>query len=428
VLEPIRETREILSRTHEVLPYLQSNDKFHTLPSFRQQTLLEIFGSIRQEKGQRQAAAWLESALNPASRRGLPSPIWGQKPPSQPNNAPDKEPKDPYQDATRSQNSRQVAKTGARTHHKGILSLSERESVFEEAALLKAQLSPTGVAIHRLLLEAAFKVAEARGYAPGTSLVTFFCPLEVVAGAVGCHRTTLWRVLPKLKALKLLDASEWKTDLRGTTKNGGYLWQVKLDPTARFEPKLKHEEFKHHWRDLNADVSQGRTAHQQLQQSSLQESNDKGVNQLLDWALPPEAKQNSPLLLGSLTVADEKPSRVFALETILDLAGVSKKQRNEMVNLTANAICSSLGDLSPISKNFYRRVLWNLLRQFDQGNDWFKDFYDLASRTRTDYQERYAKKAGALFISRLKNWHLWQQLDFTPPHRVATGPLQTFVA
>lgn len=273
------------------------------------------------------------------------------------------------------------------------------------------------------MLETAFNVAKARGYAPATSLVTFFCPLEVVADALGCHRTTLWRSLPKLKALNLLDAREWKTDLRGETKNGGYLWQLKLDFRAPFQPKLKHEEFKHPWRDLNADVAQGRTAHQQLQQSSPQESYKKGVNQLLAWALPPEAKQPPPLPVG-LTVAGEKPTRVFALETLLDLPGVSKKQRNEMVNLTAQAIASSLGDLSPISKNFYRRVLWNLLRQFDQGNDWFQDFYDVVSRVRTDYQERYAKKPGALLISRLRKWHNWQELEATPPYSVATGPLQ----
>jgi hypothetical protein len=423
VLEPIRETGEIPSRTREVLPYLQANDKFHTLPTFRQETLAELFAAIKEQHGERKATLWLEATLKGEQAKRLPSPIWGN-PRQEHLEMVSETPDERLEQPLRSRISPLQPKTATPTPPKAVKAISAHESRLEQVKELKTQLSPSTLATYRVLLEGAFKVALARGYSPKTSLVTFFCPLEVVAAAAGIHRTTLWRSLPKLKALNLIDAREWKTNLRGKTKNGGYLWQVKLDPSEHHQPKLKHDEFKHQWRDLTLDAAEGRTAHQQLQQSVLLAEDTKGINLVLAWALPPSQKQKPSLPSKHLTVAGSPTPRYFALESILDLPGVTKSERNELVDLCSKAIASSLADTGIISRMFYRRVLWNLLRQYDQGNDWFRDFFDFVTRVRTDYQERYAKKAGALLISRLRQWHLWQELEDTPPYRVSRGPLQ----
>jgi hypothetical protein len=86
--------------------------------------------------------------------------------------------------------------------------------------------------------------------------------------ALGVVRGTLRRAIQTLKSLGLLDANEWKTDPKGNTRNGGYLWKVKPVPLSPTTPRLKLDEFKHRWRDLNADVEGGRTAYNELRRSS----------------------------------------------------------------------------------------------------------------------------------------------------------------
>ncbi|MGL4608475.1 MAG: hypothetical protein ACRCYY_02150, partial [Trueperaceae bacterium] len=109
---------------------------------------------------------------------------------------------------------------------------------------------------------------------------------------------------------------------------------------------------------------------------------------------------------------------------ILDLSSVENIGRNEMVDLTAHAIGNCLNDTGTTSLMFYRKLLWNLLRQYDQGNDWFFELYTLASRAWVDAQERFARNAGALLVSRLKHWHRWNEIEATPPSSVAKGGLR----
>ena len=155
-------------------------------------------------------------------------------------------------------------------------------------------------------------------------------------------------------------------------------------------------DYKAQWRDLERDIEQGRTAHnfileaeskETMQQSYTEEHIKRVIKLVIDWALPPSLPE-TPLCM---TVA-------WNLEAILDLSSTPKSDRNQMVDLAATTICKTLGDRH--SLNFYRRTLWNLLRHFDQGKDWFMPFYEMILRARTDYQEGFARNAGALLHSR----------------------------
>jgi hypothetical protein len=417
VLEPIRERTKIPSRTAKVQSPLPKHDQLHI-----SETHELIYQALVEKHGQAHADAWLEHEQT-KQRGNLPLVVKAStllKPRKQHHEPPE--------------DSNQLALTGLLARFEPeppTVTPPEavkdpptlQEQVFEQTRDLEPLLKPTGWRLIRVMLETAHQVAKARGYAPQTTYVTFFCPQEIVVKALGVNRSTVWRNLHDLKDLGLLDAREWKTDLRGNTCNGGYLWKVKLDPHSPHKPKLTIEEFKHPWRDLAADIATGRTSFNEMHQSFSSNTDKVGSERILEWALPLAANRKDSLPDSSLTDA-----RTYSLESILDLPGAARDERNEMVKLTARAIGYCLGDTSIVSRHFYHRVLWNLLRQYDQGNDWFGDVYDLASRVRTDFNERYARRAGALFISRLKKWHLWQQLDFTPPYRVATGPLQTFMA
>jgi hypothetical protein len=92
-----------------------------------------------------------------------------------------------------------------------------------------------------------------------------------------------------------------------------------------------------------------------------------------------------------------------------------------MVDTAARAICTALSDQS---LDFYRLLLWNLLRHHDQGRDHFERVYNMLKRVQIDKKEGFARRAGALFIARLKQSDLWEALAATPPLRVGTAPIK----
>jgi hypothetical protein len=285
-------------------------------------------------------------------------------------------------------------------------------------ATVQNDLPPTAYRIYSALHQVALAVARARGYHPSVSRVTFHCPEEILAAALGINRTTIWRNLPALLERGLVAARAHKGTLRGETKATGKLWQVKLHPSRGKSARLSHEEFKHPWRDLDADVKHGRTAFKTLQERTQQSKelrkNSVDIELLLDWALPPASNSHSLIL----TVA---PGQRTDLETILDVPHAERTARNEMVDTAARAINHALHD---DSVDFYRKLIWNLLRRKDQGQDDFYTVYTMIRRARSDYQEGFARSAGALLVSRLKKWAVWDELERTPPVRVGTPPKQ----
>ncbi|MCA9329489.1 hypothetical protein KDA11_02500, partial [Candidatus Saccharibacteria bacterium] len=60
-------------------------------------------------------------------------------------------------------------------------------------------LSEQNIDIYQNLLEVAYHVGDRRGYKAIPNQVTFFCPTEIVASALGMHRSTLYRKLPELR-------------------------------------------------------------------------------------------------------------------------------------------------------------------------------------------------------------------------------------
>ena len=259
----------------------------------------------------------------------------------------------------------------------------------------------------------ALHVAQRRGYAPAVSRVTFFCPLEVVAVALGVNRTTVWRHLHILRELGLVDARAHKTTFRGETVNDGYLWCVRLNPQQGKSPRLTYDELRARYRNLSADVEAGRTAHaltqkareEKMQQSYSVEKGTVNLELLLSWTLPLE-NPFSPVNTDCCKAE---------IMSILDVRHAEKSERNLAVDQAASAICYALAD--PGSHGWYCKLLWTLLRRRDQGQDYFHQFYDMVLRTRADRTEGFARNAGKLLISRLKKWEVWDWLEETPMTR-----------
>ncbi len=284
-------------------------------------------------------------------------------------------------------------------------------------------LSGTPLTLYRALQATALRAAEARGYVRSTTHVTLHCPLEIVGLSLDRSRTTIWRAAKRLKALGLIDQRPHKTTaLDGRTVNDGSLWAVRLDPEGEAPARLTAEDLQHRWRDLDRDRRRGRTAHKAVQayraekvkQSKTLPTTEVDLELLAAWAIAPQPTEN-PLSNDCFT-AERRD-----LESVLDVQYAAVEDRNEAVDGAAKALAAGLRDASGL--NFYRALLWALLRYADRGLDapWYA-IYEQARRARADAAEGFARRPGALYVSRLKAAPWWDELKRTPPVRVGTRP------
>lgn len=279
-------------------------------------------------------------------------------------------------------------------------------------------LTETAKLLYRALVATAIETARRRGYSPNVTHVTLHLPLEQLAKACGIHRRTVWKHLPALRELGVLDYRTHKGNCRGEVRNTGTLFMIRLDPARGSKAKLSFGDMKHKWRDLDKDVKAGRTSYRDLQREShTEESTSLGfdLDKLLFWTLPPQHSE-SPLqhVCDSLRRID--------LETLLDVKTAPKEERNVMVKLAAEALATALADANSV--NWYQKLLWQLLRRFDStGDDYSYQIYLAAQRAAIDRSEGFARRSGALFHSRLKKADWFEWVMNAPPNRVGAKPV-----
>ncbi len=268
------------------------------------------------------------------------------------------------------------------------------------AEKLPAGLSRTAVRLYTAICGAAIDTARSKGYSANTTHVTMHLPLEVLANVCGIHRVTAWRHLPALRELGLIDYRSHYGTLRGETRITGTLFQVRLNPSAGSKARLSYDDLKHKWRDLDRDVKRKRTAYRQLRdnvQPSVEASRDGlDIQRLLVWTLPPKPKQSPMKVLPDSCAAPQS-----GLELLLDVRNSPREQRGRMVDLGAQALSQALSDHSGV--NFYRKLLWQLLKRFEAtGEDYSYQVYLMAQRAAVDVVDGFARRGGALFTARLK--------------------------
>jgi hypothetical protein len=168
------------------------------------------------------------------------------------------------------------------------------------------------------------------------------------------------------------------------------------------------------YRCLGNDIEAGKTAFSQMRES-YPTRNKLGIKieHILRWAL-------SETHLEPVTV-DSRIAQRFDLESIFDVPAVRKQERPDMVYNAARALSIAMQDNS--STRFYCALLWGLLRLKDRGaGDYFAALHLIAARARTDALEGFARKPGALFVSRLKVAPWFDEVMRGPPTRVGSAP------
>ena len=280
-----------------------------------------------------------------------------------------------------------------------------------QVARVVADLNPLALRIYALLNRLGCTVAHRRGYHRKASQVSYFCPAESICAHLGISRGSFYRSLKELLALGLVDARGHKTTINGwAVRCDGTLWSVKLLPHKGSRARLRFDDLKAQYRDLEADIEAGNTAWAQTRQSSTGETNMVTFESLLSWALPPAHAQN-PV---TLTVASGER---LSLDILLDVPFIPKQGRREAVDKAARAISQHLTDAG--SLNFYRYLVWQLLRLHQQGRDYLLSVYQMVQRANADHREGFARRPGALFVSRVKACVLWEELREVPLTRIA---------
>jgi DNA-binding transcriptional ArsR family regulator len=267
---------------------------------------------------------------------------------------------------------------------------------------LEGKLSSAALTLFRALHTVAVEASAARGYAVGVSEVSLFCPLEAVALALGVHRSTVYRVLPELRSAGLVDARGHFCTHRGRTRSDGSVWAVRLRPVGGRRARVGYGDLKRSYRNLSGDVEAGRTVWAAMRQSKDNPTNEGvNLNHIRRWALPPTDK--TPVKFDCRTA----PRR--SLEAVLDVPHAGRQARGAAVDLAAQAMAAALRDRAGVM--FYRRLLWQLLRRSDAGRgDHWQSVYLAAARASVDAQEGFARKPGALFVSRLKGAPWWDEV------------------
>lgn len=275
---------------------------------------------------------------------------------------------------------------------------------------LEDSLSGTALMLFRALHQVAVEASEARGYHPGVSEVSLFCPVEAVALALGVHRCTVYRALPELRAAGLVDARGHYCTHRGRTVADGTVWAVRLRPVGGRAARVGYGDLKRQYRNLSGDVEAGRTVWAKMRQSKKPTKGQVDLELIRRWALPPQNLENPDTV-------DCRTSVRRDLEALLDVQHAPREARSAAVNLAAEALAAALRDRGGV--NFYRRLLWQLLRRRDAGSgDYWHQVYEQARRAAADAQEGFARRPGALFTSRLKQASWWDEVMRGPPVRV----------
>jgi hypothetical protein len=118
-----------------------------------------------------------------------------------------------------------------------------------------------------------------------------------------------------------------------------------------------------------------------------------------------DSKKNSPSVDSLVRNTPNNP----VLEALLDVtAGRRGRDTVQRVDMAALALATGLADHSSV--NFYRRLVWGLLRASQRGTDHFQTVYQMAVRAKVDYQESWSKKGGAVLVSRLKQAGLYDEI------------------
>ena len=278
--------------------------------------------------------------------------------------------------------SRRDKAEAARRFARRILAHQDGEAAGEFRAYLADHPGGTTARLFDLLYRLAVDVARERygSHARKLGQVVFAIPVELLAEHLGVNRSTVWRALKRIEASGLVAARDWYAastagqDGAKANRVAAKLFAVRLKPGRA---RLYHEDFRHRWRDLDADRAQRRTAW-----AWKQHHERPGYAVLRAWAL------------GRPVAPDESPPNA-QLYDILSLPDMLPHLAAPVITALADYLAARLRD--PHSRGFYAKLLWRVVHLELRAEVLIAQI----ERVEADRREGWAKNPGALLAARL---------------------------
>lgn len=209
--------------------------------------------------------------------------------------------------------------------------------------------------LHALALD----VLQVRGHRVTPSQLVLHQSQELLAAALGVHRVTVWRWTCTLQDAGLLDARPHMatTTHRGAavTRTDGTLYALPLQPGHR--PRLRYDDLKHQYRDLDADRKAGNTAFSALQQSPTPEGGG-WFERLRTWAVAPGKIHPNPL--GSSDCCTPGADGLRSVQDVAYalplVAEAHPTRRAALVGTLAASLARALDDQH--SRRYWCGVIW----------------------------------------------------------------------
>ncbi len=254
--------------------------------------------------------------------------------------------------------------------------------------------------VFRVMHMVAVATARDRRYRVIPSTCAYHLPQLLVAFMVGYTPRHVRRLANELEKAGLIDCGAHAS--RVQTKLGdhrhmwdGSIWAVKLRP-SNCDAYLAPEDWRHQWRDFQADLKSGRTAEKIMSYLKTCEDLARQEHVLKTWAVNPNAKFTS-LSLERTFQAEQKMTlqdTVYALPLIGELSDL---KRAGAIGNAASMISHALGDSH--SRRFWCGLLWAATR-----NGSLEAFSAQLLRLLADVQESSElRNPGALFAARLRS-------------------------
>lgn len=249
--------------------------------------------------------------------------------------------------------------------------------------------------LHRLAVE----IAQQRGHSAAASQIVLHQSQELLARALGVHRITVWKWTRELELLGMVQSRAHKSSTfhRGerVTRNDGTLYAVSLK--AGHRARVRHDDLKHRYRDLDSDRREGKTAYQTGQQSqNLKEGEWFGI--LRQWAVLPGSTGQTPVEssdccppLGTVQ------SVIHALPLLRD---AHRAHRPDMVSRMGAALARALNDLHSV--RWYCLLIWEAIRADWEGRNGLQGLAAQLARLDADRAEwAELRNPAALLTARL---------------------------
>lgn len=251
-----------------------------------------------------------------------------------------------------------------------------------------------------LLQRLGIDLCRVRQYPVMPSQIVMHQSQELLAAALGVHRVTVWRWASELEALGLIQARAHKGTTRhrgaAVTRNDGSLYAVALK--VGYRARLRYEDLKHQYRDLDADRRAGKTAYQTLQQSSTKQEND-WYKTLRNWAVSPGNTNTTPVVLDDCCTSLNTVQDVVA--NLHLVATCHPTKRAALVGMLGAALARDLRD--PHSRRWYCGVIWQTWRAEVEGHGTLQGLGAQLARLAADCVEWPDLRCpGALLASRLR--------------------------